>query len=144
MKVVIDISKKLYDRYKEKDHIKRCDIDEFEKALNRCIILPKGHGAIKDVSQIEIPMCEDRRYEKWVQVAINSAPTLIEADTGKTEAVQYKNGWIYGEDKHGQDGYYCPNCYKHIPLFYDKQDMDFIKAYKYCPFCGVEIGETHD
>ena len=43
-------------------------------------VLPKGHGAIKDVSQIEIPMCADRTYEKWVQVAINSAPTIIEAD----------------------------------------------------------------
>ena len=42
--------------------------------------LPKGHGAIKDVSQIEIPMCEDRSYERWVQVAINAAPTIIEAD----------------------------------------------------------------
>ena len=42
--------------------------------------LPKGHGAIKDVSQIEIPMCEDRAYERWVQTAIDSAPTIIEAD----------------------------------------------------------------
>ena len=49
------------------------------------IPLPKGHGAIKDVSKIEIPMCEDRAYEKWVQVAINSAPTIIEADKGETE-----------------------------------------------------------
>lgn len=46
MKIVIDIPKKLYDRYKEKDHIKRCDIDEFEKALDNCIILPKGMKAI--------------------------------------------------------------------------------------------------
>ena len=53
-----------------------------------------------------------------------------------------KNGWTYGEDEYGQDGYYCPHCYKHIPLFYDKQDVDFIKDYKYCPFCGVEVGET--
>lgn len=43
-------------------------------------VLPKGHGAIKDVSQIEIPMCEDRAYETWAQVAINAAPTIIEAD----------------------------------------------------------------
>jgi hypothetical protein len=47
--------------------------------------LPKSHGAIKDVSQIEIPMCEDRTYEKWVQVAINSAPTIIEADEAESE-----------------------------------------------------------
>ena len=48
MQIVLNISKKLYDRYKEKDHIKRCDIDEFEKALDRCIILPKGHGRLLD------------------------------------------------------------------------------------------------
>lgn len=41
MQIVIKITKKLYDRYKEKDHIKMCDIDEFEKALDKCIILPK-------------------------------------------------------------------------------------------------------
>ena len=50
-------------------------------SVKRGVVLPKGHGAIKDVSQIEIPMCEDRTYERWVQVAINSAPTIIEADT---------------------------------------------------------------
>lgn len=49
-------------------------------AIKNGIPIPKGHGAIKDVSQIEIPMCEDRAYERWVQVAINSAPTIIEAD----------------------------------------------------------------
>jgi hypothetical protein len=49
------------------------------------IPLPKGHGAIKDVSQIEIPMCEDRTYERWVQVAIDSAPTIIEKDGDLTE-----------------------------------------------------------
>lgn len=53
---------------------------KIRKAISHCTPLPKGHGAIKDVSQIEIPMCEDRSYERWVQVAINSAPTIIEAD----------------------------------------------------------------
>ena len=48
-------------------------------------LLPKGHGAIKDVSQIEIPMCEDRTYERWVQVAIDAAPTIIEKD-GEVES----------------------------------------------------------
>ena len=49
-------------------------------AIKNGIPLPKGHGAIKDVSQIEIPMCEDRAYERWVQVAIDSAPTIIAED----------------------------------------------------------------
>ena len=42
MNIVIDIPRKLYDRYKEKDHIKPCDIDEWEKALDRCITLPSN------------------------------------------------------------------------------------------------------
>ena len=52
MYMVINISKGLYDRYKEKDHIKKCDIDEFEKALDRCIILPKGHGRLGDLDKL--------------------------------------------------------------------------------------------
>lgn len=48
--------------------------------IRRGIPLPKGHGAIKDVSKIEIPICEDRTYERWVQVAIDSVPPIIEAD----------------------------------------------------------------
>ena len=50
------------------------------ECVRRGVLLPKGHGAIKDISQIEIPMCGDRTSEKWVQVAINAAPTIIEAD----------------------------------------------------------------
>ena len=53
---------------------------DLREAVRKGTPLPKGHGAIKDVSQIEIPMCEDRSYERWVQVAINAAPTIIEAD----------------------------------------------------------------
>lgn len=54
-------------------------------AVANGIPLPKGHGAIKDVSHIEIPMCEDRAYERWVQVAIDAAPTIIEKDGDLTE-----------------------------------------------------------
>lgn len=80
MHVVIDIPKKLYDRYKEKDHIKRCDIDEFEKALDKCIILPKGHGRLIDESKIEkcymLPInCIG------VKDLITDAPTIIEAES---------------------------------------------------------------
>ena len=53
---------------------------DLREAVRKGTPLPKGHGAIKDISQIEIPMCEDRTYEKWVQVAIYSAPTIVEAD----------------------------------------------------------------
>jgi hypothetical protein len=85
MQLVISIDEKIYNRilpYKDCPVISNLanDFPEITHAIANGVPLPKGHGAIKDVSQIEIPMCEDRKYERWVQVAINSAPTIIEAD----------------------------------------------------------------
>jgi hypothetical protein len=85
MQIVINIDEKIYKRilpYKDLPIISNLcnDYPEITHAVANGVPLQKGHGAIKDVSQIEIPMCEDRAYEKWVQVAINSAPTIIEAD----------------------------------------------------------------
>ena len=84
MQLVINIDDDLYKsiishRCKLKFQ-QKCDYEDLKNAIEDGTPLPKGHGAIKDISQIEIPMCEDRTYEKWVQVAINSAPTIIEAD----------------------------------------------------------------
>lgn len=95
MQIVIDISKKLYDRYKEKDHIKRCDIDEFEKALDRSIIIPNGHGRLVDADSIhKIIKPIERTDTEWgmtaetairlIHEAVNRAPTIIEADRGMT------------------------------------------------------------
>lgn len=83
MQIVIEISKKLYDRYKEKDHIKRCDIDEWEKAIDGCTILPKGHGDLIDRSQIltVTDFREDGTERCYVPyVHIEEAETIIEAD----------------------------------------------------------------
>ena len=85
MQIVINISKKLYDRYKEKDHIKRCDIDEFEKALDSCIILPKGHGNLIDINNIDVIELEESvhfiQHRKGDEVDVYiSAPIIIEAD----------------------------------------------------------------
>lgn len=87
MQIVINISKKLYDRYKEKDHIKRCDIDEFEKALDNCIIIPKGHGRIADMD--EAIKCIEELAGDDVVYAISliewacGKRTIIEADMQK-------------------------------------------------------------
>ncbi len=87
MQIVIDIPKKLYDRYKEKDHIKKCDIDGFEKALDKCIILPKGHGRISDTD--EAIKCIEEVEGKdavWAIALIEWAcgkRTIIEADKKK-------------------------------------------------------------
>ena len=81
MKIVIDIDELAYEGCLLL--VKAGEGTASDKAIVNGTPLPKGHGAIKDVSQIEIPMCEDRTYERWVQVAINSAPTIIEADRGE-------------------------------------------------------------
>lgn len=49
MQIVINITKKLYHAYKKKDHMKRCDIDAWEKAIDRCIILPNDKKAVDAV-----------------------------------------------------------------------------------------------
>jgi hypothetical protein len=77
MQVVIEIPDRAYKAIKNSTK----PLLYLEHLIQEGTPLPKGHGAIKDVSQIEIPMCEDRQYEKWVQVAINSAPTIIEAES---------------------------------------------------------------
>lgn len=80
MQIVIDIPKEYYKIITEiPNH--QCTADML--IIKNGTPLPKGHGAIKDISQIEIPMCEDRAYETWVQVALNAAPTIIEADKGE-------------------------------------------------------------
>jgi hypothetical protein len=79
MQIVVNIPDKTYKYFAQGLRF----ADDVEMAIVAIVDgtpLPKGHGAIKDISQIEIPMCEDRAYETWVQVAINSAPTIIERD----------------------------------------------------------------
>lgn len=87
MQIVIDIPE---ERYKDIQRIAEVQFDlvrfqTAEQIIANGTPLPKGHGAIKDISQIEIPMCEDRAYETWVQVALNAAPTIIEADKAGEE-----------------------------------------------------------
>jgi hypothetical protein len=79
MQIVVNIPDETYEYFAQGLRF----ADDVEMAIVAIVDgtpLPKGHGAIKDISQIEIPMCEDRAYETWVQVAINSAPTIIERD----------------------------------------------------------------
>ena len=80
IELVIKIPRKVYKAICDKNAL-GCDIDDIKNMIRNGTPLPKGHGAIKDVSQIEIPMCEDRSYERWVQVAINATPTIIEAES---------------------------------------------------------------
>lgn len=84
IQIVINISKKLYDRYKEKDHIKRCDIDEFEKALDNCIILPKGHGRLIDADRLKEVVHSNTVFDLYDEF-VDMQPTVIDADRSEGE-----------------------------------------------------------
>lgn len=78
MQIVIDIPKKVYDRFKEKDHIKKCDVGEYEKALYKCIILPKGHGRLIDENDLWFEDIDD--ISCVTHRNVENATTIIEAD----------------------------------------------------------------
>ena len=42
--------------------------------------LPEGHGRLIDADSFVMPFLETETDEKWMRVAIDSAPTIIEAD----------------------------------------------------------------
>ncbi len=86
MQIVIDIPRKLYDRYKEKDHIKWCDIDEFEKALDSCVILPKGHGDLIDRNEL-IENGINKGFCDWYD-EIKFIDAIIEADKEDKECLK--------------------------------------------------------
>ena len=48
--------------------------------------------------------------------------------------------WIYGEDRSGQDGWFCSECRFFVPWYYGyNKNIDFIRAYKTCPCCDAKM-----
>jgi hypothetical protein len=76
MQLVINITKKVYDRYRKAGRIKMCDIDIFEKALNNCVVLPKEHGRLIDADVLVDGMEDDYEFCE----AVNATQTIIEAE----------------------------------------------------------------
>ncbi len=110
MQVVIDIPKKLYDRYKEKDHIKKCDIVEFDKALDNCIILPKGHGRLIDADSLPLHAIDDANYgSNYIRIA----PTIVEADkqtsgcSSCSRSGSIIDGYVDCPDAYTEQSQYC-------------------------------------
>ena len=54
---------------------------ELYKAIENGTPLPKGHGRIIDESKIILPFLESETDEKWVEIGINNAPTIIKAES---------------------------------------------------------------
>ena len=82
MQIVIDIPDNKYQWIK--DNPLTYD-NEYCEAIRNGTPLPKGHGRLIDADAIVMPMLETETDEKWMRVAINSAPTIIEADKAESE-----------------------------------------------------------
>ena len=87
MQIVIDIDEETYaDIKKGKVYSSYRDVpQESVLAIANGTLLPKGHGRLIDADAIVMPILETEDDEKWVRIAINSAQTIIEADTGSED-----------------------------------------------------------
>lgn len=84
IELVIKISEDEYNiaKYGQYGNI---NVDTVRKAIANGTLLPKGHGRIIDESKIILPFLESETDEKWVEIGINNAPTIIEAESEDKE-----------------------------------------------------------
>ena len=87
VEVLVRIPKKLLDETKAiwNSMFGSTMLNDTEIAIATGTVLPKGHGALKDVDKIviesSVDMWTDNGYEPMIAVeAINNSPTVIEAD----------------------------------------------------------------
>lgn len=84
MQIVIELEETIYNRIKDKhETIWMSDADAIWDSVVNGVLLPKGHGKLKDVDALyentEIGHDEDG-YACVTWKEINDAPTIIEAD----------------------------------------------------------------
>ena len=48
--------------------------------------IPTPHGRLIDADEIEMPCLETTADQKWMEIAIKSTPTVIEAEGSETDA----------------------------------------------------------
>jgi hypothetical protein len=89
MQLVINIDDELYEIIKNPKKLETMyHAGRLCEAVRKGTPLPKGHGALIDISNIDVIELEDSihfiRHEKGDDVDVYiGAPTIIEADTGK-------------------------------------------------------------
>ena len=66
---------------------------------------------------------------------------ILEAIAELPSAQPKKGKWIYCEDSTADcvDGYRCNQCGFFVPWDYTHKSIDYIKSYKYCPYCGADM-----
>ena len=101
---------------------------EPKRKWETCFDCPLSHGCPK------ISGCTNEQAEKYASEIPHGCPLDVEPErkTGK---------WIYGEND-CQDGWYCSECEGFIPWDYDYYglgNINFIKDFKTCPYCGSRM-----
>ena len=81
VELVIKIDEKAYNALTHAEFDANLVVNEMRKAIANGTLLPKGHGRIIDESKIILPFLESETDEKWVEIGINNAPTIIKADS---------------------------------------------------------------
>ena len=84
MQIVIELSKEELDDIKNNDYIDNTYYTMFD-AITNGVVLPKGHGKLIDINNINVIELEDSlhiiRHEKGDDVDVYiDAPTVVEAD----------------------------------------------------------------
>ena len=82
---------------------------------------------------------EDSCGEPWVYK--ENAVEAIQMIEPIPSAQPNRGKWIYCEDSMADsvDGYRCDHCGFFVPWDYTHKSIDYIKSYKYCPYCGADM-----
>lgn len=59
-------------------------VDTTNKDLYKLIEVKEPHGRLIDADEIEMPCLETTADQKWMEIAIKSTPTVIEAEGSET------------------------------------------------------------
>ena len=59
-------------------------LQKTQYSMEDCPLVPvPPHGRLIDADDIDYPLMESEADEKWMHIAIDSAPTVIEAEEGE-------------------------------------------------------------
>ena len=85
MKIVIDIPKSIYETIEKDQFITRFQLAVLQSQIRKGTPLPKGHGRLIDAREYENSIrkhyFDNSTVIRCTEIALDNAPTIIEADT---------------------------------------------------------------
>lgn len=100
--------------------------------------LNKAHAEIKEMDdRVEFLKQQIRLWQSTEQ---HESDCVDEISLERLQEEQPPGEWNYGEDKYGQDGWFCSKCGFFVPWYYQfYKNSDFIRDYKVCPYCESKM-----